>query len=138
MGLDLSIFPTIDAFLNSTSAVLLSLGYYFIRRRNIPAHKACMMGAAATSVLFLACYLTYHFFHGSTRFSGQGPIRTVYLSILATHTVLAAVIVPLVILTLVNALAGHFDRHRRLARWALPLWLYVSVTGVVIYWMLYH
>jgi uncharacterized membrane protein YozB (DUF420 family) len=138
MGLDLSIIPTVDAVLNSTSAVLLGMGYYFIRRRNIPAHKACMLGAAATSILFLACYLTYHFFHGTTRFGGEGPVRTLYLSILGTHTVLAAVIVPLVIVTLVRALRGRFDRHKRIARWTLPLWGYVSVTGVVIYWMLYH
>jgi uncharacterized membrane protein YozB (DUF420 family) len=138
MGLDLSIIPTVDAVWNSISAVLLSLGYYFIRRRNIAAHKACMMGATVTSVLFLICYLTYHFYHGTTRFGGQGSIRTVYLSILATHTVLAAAIGPLVIVTLYRALTGRFDRHKSIARWTLPLWLYVSVTGVVIYWMLYH
>jgi putative membrane protein len=138
MGLDLSIIPTVDAVLNSISAVLLSLGYYFIRRRNIAAHKACMMGAAVTSILFLICYLTYHFYHGTTRFGGPGTIRTVYLSILGTHTILAAVIVPMVVLTFYRALTYQFDPHRRVARWTLPLWLYVSVTGVVIYWMLYH
>ena len=138
MGFDLSIIPTIDAVLNTTSAVLLSFGYYFIRRKNIPAHKSCMLGATATSILFLACYLTYHYFHGTTRFSGTGTVRAIYLSILGTHTVLAAAIVPLVILTLSRALARRFDRHKRIARWTLPIWLYVSVTGVVVYWMLYH
>ena len=138
MGFDLSIIPTIDATLNTTSAVLLSFGYYFIRRGNIRAHKACMLGAAGTSTLFLACYLTYHYFHGTTRFAGTGTVRAIYLSILGTHTVLAAVIVPLVIVTLYRALARRFDLHKRVARWTLPIWLYVSVTGVVVYWMLYH
>lgn len=138
MGFDLSILPTVDATLNTTSAVLLSLGYFFIRRKNIQAHKACMIGATATSTLFLACYLTYHFFHGTTRFAGTGGVRTLYLSILGTHTILAAAIVPLVIVTLYRALTKRFDRHKRIARWTLPIWLYVSVTGVVVYWMLYH
>jgi len=138
MGFDLSIIPTIDAVLNTTSAVLLSFGYYFIRCKNIPAHKACMLGAVGTSTLFLAFYLTYHYFHGTTRFAGTGTVRTIYLSILGTHTVLAAAIVPLVILTLSRALARRFDRHKRIARWTLPIWLYVSVTGVIVYWMLYH
>jgi uncharacterized membrane protein YozB (DUF420 family) len=138
MGFDLSIIPTIDAVLNTTSAVLLSFGYYFIRRKNIPAHKACMLGAVGTSTLFLAFYLTYHYFHGTTRFAGTGTVRTIYLSILGTHTVLAAAIVPLVMLTLSRALARRFDRHKRIARWTLPIWLYVSVTGVIVYWMLYH
>jgi uncharacterized membrane protein YozB (DUF420 family) len=138
MGLDLSLLPTIDAVLNATSAALLVLGYVFIRRRNIPVHKACMLAAVGTSTLFLICYLTYHYFHGTTRFAGPGIVRSVYLSILASHTVLAAAIVPLVILTLVRALRERFDLHRRVARWTLPLWLYVSITGVVVYWMLYH
>ena len=138
MGFDLSIIPTIDAVLNTTSAVLLSFGYYFIRRRNIRAHKACMLGAVGTSTLFLACYLTYHFFHGTTRFEGTGAVRTMYLTILGTHTVLAVAIVPLVLVTLYRALRERFDLHKRVARWTLPIWLYVSVTGVVVYWMLYH
>ncbi len=138
MGLDLSIIPTVDALLNTTSATLLSLGYYFIRRRNIAAHKTCMIGATSTSILFLVCYLTYHYFHGTTRFTGQGSIRTVYLTILGTHTILAAVIVPMVIMTITRALRSRFDRHKKIARWTLPLWFYVSVTGVVVYWMLYH
>ena len=138
MGFDLSIFPTIDAVLNATTAALLTLGYIFIRRRNIPAHKTCMLAAVGTSTLFLICYLTYHYFHGTTRFPGHGVVRAVYLSILASHTVLAAAIVPLVILTLVRALRERFALHRRVARWTLPLWLYVSITGVIVYWMLYH
>lgn len=138
MGLDLSIIPTVDAFLNTTSAVLLSFGYYFIRRKNISAHRACMLGAVGTSTLFLACYLTYHFFHGTTRFQGTGTVRSVYLAILGTHTVLAAAIVPLVLVTLYRALRERFDLHKRVARWTLPIWLYVSITGVVVYWMLYH
>ncbi len=138
MGLDLSIIPTVDAFLNATSAVLLGFGYYFIRRKNIRAHKACMLGAVGTSTLFLACYLTYHFSHGTTRFAGTGTVRAVYLTILGTHTVLAAAIVPLVLVTLVRALRERFDLHKRIARWTLPIWLYVSITGVIVYWMLYH
>ena len=138
MGFDLSILPTVDALLNTTSAVLLSLGYYFIRRRNIRAHRACMIAAVGTSTLFLACYLTYHYFHGTTRFAGQGIVRMIYLTILGTHTVLAAAIVPLVIVTLYRALRERFDLHKRVARWTLPIWLYVSITGVIVYWMLYH
>jgi putative membrane protein len=138
MGFDLSILPTVDAFLNTTSAVLLGLGYYFIRRRNIRAHKTCMIAAVGTSTLFLACYLTYHYFHGTTRFTGQGTVRTVYLTILGTHTVVAVAVVPLVILTLHRAFRARFDLHKRIARWTLPIWLYVSITGVIVYWMLYH
>ena len=138
MGLDLSIIPTVDAFLNTTSAVLLGFGYYFIRRKNIRAHKACMLGAVGTSTLFLACYLTYHFFHGTTRFEGAGAVRSVYLAILGTHTVLAVATVPLVLFTLYRALRERFDLHKRVARWTLPIWLYVSITGVIVYWMLYH
>jgi putative membrane protein len=138
MGFDLSFLPTVDAALNSTSATLLILGYVFIRRGNVPAHKTCMISAVATSALFLICYLVYHYFHGTTRFAGSGALRAVYLAILGSHTILAAVIVPLVGLTLYHALRKRFDLHRRIARWTLPIWLYVSVTGVVVYWMLYH
>ena len=130
--------PLIDATLNASSAILLICGFYFIRRKNIPAHKACMLGALATSILFLICYLTYHYVHGVTRFPGHGLIRTFYLGLLASHTILAVVIVPLVLTTLYRAWRQSFDRHRRIARWTLPLWIYVSVTGVVVYWMLYH
>jgi uncharacterized membrane protein YozB (DUF420 family) len=138
MGLELSDLPTVDAALNASSAVLLTLGYIFIRRGNIRAHKTCMFSALGTSTIFLACYLTYHYFHGTTRFAGQGAVRPLYLTILISHTVLAAAIVPLVVTTLYRALRGRFALHRRVARWTLPAWLYVSVTGVVVYWMLYH
>ena len=130
--------PTIDAFLNASSAALLTLGYFFIRRKNVRAHKACMLSACATSTLFLVCYLTYHYYAGVTRFSGQGLARWIYFAILGSHTVLAAAIVPLVLMTLYRALRGRFEAHRRIARWTLPIWLYVSITGVVVYWMLYH
>lgn len=131
-------FPFIDATLNAASALLLICGFYFIRNKNIPAHKACMLAAFTTSILFLICYLTYHYFHGFTRFPGHGVVRTFYLALLGTHTILAVVIVPLVLTTLYRALSKRFDLHRRVAVWTLPLWIYVSVTGVVVYWMLYH
>jgi len=134
----LTLLPTLNAFLNALSALLLTTGYYFIRRRRITAHKRCMVAAVATSCLFLASYLTYHFQIGSKPFQGQGVIRIVYFSILISHTTLAAAIVPLVIMTLRRAWKGNFERHARLARRTLPLWLYVSVTGVVVYWMLYR
>ena len=132
------LLPAIDATLNATSAALLTLGYLFIRRKNVRAHKTCMISAVATSSLFLVCYLTYHYFHGVTRFPGRGAIRAIYFAILGSHMVLAAVIVPLVLVTLYRALSKRFDLHRRIARWTLPIWLYVSVTGVVVYWMLYQ
>jgi uncharacterized membrane protein YozB (DUF420 family) len=134
----LSFLPTVDATLNAASAVLLICGFYFIRRKNVAAHRACMLSAVATSTVFLLCYLTYHYFHGVTRFPGRGFIRTFYLALLSSHTILAAVIVPLVLTTLYRALRRRFDRHRRIAVWTLPLWIYVSITGVVVYWMLYH
>lgn len=134
----LSDFPAIDATLNATSAVLLATGYVCIRRRNIAAHKVCMLSAAGSSCLFLVCYLWYHAHHGVTRFRGIGAVRTFYFALLGSHTVLAALIVPLVIITLTLALRRNFARHRRVARWTLPVWLYVSLTGVLVYWMLYH
>ena len=130
--------PAVDALLNAASAILLALGFFFVRRKNIRAHKTCMLSAVATSTLFLACYLTYHYFHGVTRFTGQGAVRPFYFALLGSHTVLAAAIVPLVLATLYRALSARFDQHRRIARWTLPIWLYVSVTGVAVYWMLYH
>lgn len=130
--------PTIDAILNATSAILLLCGFFFIRRRKVSAHKVCMLSALGASALFLICYLTYHYYHGTTRFPGVGVVRTFYLALLASHTVLAAFIVPLVLVTLFRALRGTFDLHRRIARWTLPVWLYVSVTGVAVYWMLYR
>jgi uncharacterized membrane protein YozB (DUF420 family) len=138
--LSLSDLPAINATLNATSAVLLSLGYYFIRRRAITAHKRCMIGAFATSTLFLISYLIYHLpgRFGSIRFTGSGGVRIVYFTILISHTILAAVIVPLVLTTLSRAWKAQFEKHKRIARWTLPLWFYVSVTGVIIYWMLYQ
>lgn len=113
-------------------------GYLFIRSGKVQAHKFCMLSAFTASTLFLISYLTYHFQVGSVPFQGQGWIRWIYFTILISHTILAAVIVPLVMLTLFRALKGNFERHKRIARWALPLWLYVSVTGVIVYWMLYR
>jgi len=130
--------PALNAGLNATSAVLLATGYVLIRRGRRQAHKRVMLAALVSSALFLTSYLVYHAQVGSVRFRGQGAVRTLYFTILLTHTVLAVVIVPLVAMTLVPALRGRFDKHRRLARITLPLWAYVSVTGVVIYWMLYR
>lgn len=130
--------PALNATLNATAAVLLSIGYVLIRKGRIETHRKVMLAAFATSTLFLVSYLIYHANIGSKRFPGQGTIRTVYLTILLTHTVLAAAIVPLVIVTLSRGLSARYDRHRTIARWTLPLWLYVSVTGVIVYWMLYR
>jgi uncharacterized membrane protein YozB (DUF420 family) len=130
--------PALNAVLNATSAVLLLLGYLAIRRRARETHRRFMLAALATSSTFLVSYLVYHFQVGSVPFTGRGFLRVVYFAILLTHTVLAAAIVPLVLVTLVRALRERFDAHRRLARLTLPLWSYVSVTGVVIYWMLYR
>lgn len=130
--------PHLNAILNATSAVLLLTGYRFIRRGQVQAHRNCQISAVVTSTLFLISYLTYHYFHGSTRFTGQGVARPFYFSILLTHTILAVVIVPLILVTLYRAARGDFVKHRRIARWTLPLWLYVSVTGVIVYLMLYQ
>jgi putative membrane protein len=134
----LSEFPTIDATLNAASALLLTLGYFSIRRKRIQAHKVCMLSAFATSSLFLICYLWYHAHHGVNRFPRQGAVRNLYLALLGSHTILAVVVVPLILTTLYRAWRGRFKRHKKIARWTLPLWFYVSVTGVVVYWMLYH
>ena len=133
-----AILPAVNAALNALSACLLIGGFACIRRGRRAAHQRCMLAAFLVSVLFLASYLTLRYFAGMTRFEGQGWIRPVYFTILLSHTVLAAAIVPLVLVTLVRALRGELDRHVRIARWTLPLWLYVSVTGVLIYWLLYH
>jgi uncharacterized membrane protein YozB (DUF420 family) len=130
--------PAVNAILNATSAVLLLTGFFFIRRRRIAAHRACMIAALVSSALFLTSYLIYHAQVGSVRFPGQGAARTVYLSILLTHTVLAAALPVLALITLSRALRRRFPAHRRIARWTLPIWLYVSVTGIVVYWMLYQ
>ena len=133
-----AIFPVINATLNGTSAVLILVGRGFIKKGRMMAHRACMIAAVVTSSLFLISYLYYHAHVGSVRFQGHGLSRPVYFSILISHTFLAAVIVPLVIMTLLRGLRGRFDRHRVIARWTYPIWLYVSITGVVIYVMLYH
>ena len=130
--------PALNACLNATSALLLSAGYVFIRRRRIAAHRACMTGAASVSTAFLVSYVIYHWLAGSRPFTGQGWVRAVYFPVLITHIVLAAGMVPFVLTTLYRALAGDFVRHARLARWTLPVWLYVSVSGVAVYWMLYR
>jgi len=130
--------PTLNAALNGTSAVLLLLGYRFIRRRAISAHRSCMLAAFTVSIIFLVSYVVYHAQVGSVHFPGTGWARAVYFGILITHTILAALVPPLAIVTLSRALRGNFEPHRRLARWTFPIWLYVSVTGVVVYVMLYH
>lgn len=130
--------PALNATLNATSAVLLITAWILIKRGRWIAHRNVMLAAVCTSVLFLVSYLTYHAQVGSVRFTKEGPIRLVYFTILLTHTVLAAVIVPMVIVTLWRGLAAKYDRHRRIARWTLPVWLYVSVTGVIVYVMLYR
>jgi len=130
--------PSLNALLNAAAALLLIWGYTLIRRRRIQAHRKVMLAAFLTSSAFLVSYLVYHFQVGSVRFQKTGAIRTVYLGILLTHTVLAATVPPLAIVTLSRGLQARYDRHRRIARWTLPIWLYVSVTGVVVYWMLYR
>jgi uncharacterized membrane protein YozB (DUF420 family) len=136
--LSLRDLPTVNAGLNALAAVLLLAGWWLVRRGRREAHRAAMLAAVATSALFLVSYLVYHAQVGSVRFTGQGPIRTVYLAVLLSHTVLAAVIVPLVLVTLARALRGRFEAHRSVARFTLPLWVWVSVSGVAVYWMLYR
>lgn len=136
--MDYSKLPHLNALLNATSGLLLLAGFYFIRRRRITAHLRCMTAAIVVSCIFLISYLTYHYNHGSTRFMGQGLIRPAYFTILLSHTILAVVIVPLIIVTLRRAWRGDFRRHSRIARWTFPLWLYVSVTGVMVYLLLYQ
>ncbi len=133
-----SYFPAIEACLNTLSAVLLATGYIFIRKKQIRAHKACMVSAFITSAVFLVFYLADHFLRGIVYFPGHGAVRTFYLALLGTHSVLAAAIVPLALITLYRAWRQRFALHKRIARWTLPIWFYVSVTGVVVYWMLYH
>jgi uncharacterized membrane protein YozB (DUF420 family) len=132
------ILPTINATLNATAAVLLIWGYTLIRRKRVQTHRKVMTTAFITSCLFLICYLVYHAQVGSVHFPKTGFIRTVYFTILITHTSLAAAVPVLAVITLRRARAGNFARHRAIARWTLPIWLYVSVTGVVVYVMLYH
>ncbi len=130
--------PAVNAFLNGTAAVLLVAGYILIRQHRPHTHKKVMLAAFVTSCAFLVCYLIYHAHVGSVPFGHTGALRAAYLTILATHTVLAAAVPPLAIITLSRGLSSRFDRHRTIARWTLPIWLYVSVTGVVVYLMLYQ
>jgi uncharacterized membrane protein YozB (DUF420 family) len=137
-------FPHINASLNALSGIFLLFGLAFIKLGNAHKHRICMLSAFTTSTLFLACYITYHsirtyyFGLGPTRFTGEGIARPIYFLILGTHTILAIVVVPFILVTLRYALKGRFDSHRRLARWTYPMWLYVSVTGVIVYLMLYQ
>jgi putative membrane protein len=136
--MDVSLLPSVNAAFNAGSALFLILGYVLIRQRKRHAHRVAMLAALACSVLFLSSYLYYHYHAGSTRFPGTGVMRTTYLSILLSHTVLAAAVPFLAGVTVYRAFRGRFEKHRAIARWTLPIWLYVSVTGVVIYWMLYR
>jgi putative membrane protein len=130
--------PTLNAALNGCSALLLSAGYLAIRRRRVSLHRLCMLAAFSTSALFLISYLVYHGAVGATRFTRSGVLRVFYFSVLGSHTILAVVALPLAVMTLYLALRGRTARHRTVARWTIPIWLYVSVTGVVIYWLLYR
>ncbi|HEX9982793.1 MAG TPA: DUF420 domain-containing protein [Thermoanaerobaculia bacterium] len=136
----MSYFPIINASLNALSGVFLLIAFIFIKQRNIKWHRRFMLTACSTSVLFLISYVTYHALRGGvvTRFAGTGGIRTLYLTILTTHTILAVVILPLAILSVWNGLKMRVPQHRRVARWTFPLWMYVSVTGVLVYFFLYH
>ena len=136
--MNVSDLPALNATLNAIAAVLLLIGYREIRRGRIERHRAAMIGACVTSTLFLISYVIYHTAAGSRPFTGQGPIRAVYFVVLISHVLLAAAILPMVLVTLARALRAQFDRHAALARWTLPIWLYVSVTGVAVYLMLYH
>jgi len=132
------VFPVVNAILNGTSALLIAIGIVLIRQKRRTAHKRVMLTAVVTSSVFLVSYLYYHAHVGNVHFQGQGISRPVYFTILISHTLLAATVVPLVLVTVTRALRGRFDRHRSAARWTYPVWLYVSVTGVVIYFMLYQ
>ena len=140
----LQIFPHLNAALNALSGVFLLLGFYFIRRKQIEKHRAAMLTAFILSSLFLICYVTHHalrtyyFGLGPTKFTGEGVVRPIYFTILMTHTILATVIAPFILVTLGRALKGKFEMHKKLARWIFPVWVYVSITGVVVYLMLYQ
>ena len=136
--LDVTTLPAVNATLNSIAAVLLVTGYVLIRRGRVAQHRLCMLAAFGTSTLFLVSYLFYHAQVGSQPFTGQGPVRTVYFTILISHVSLAVLILPLALVTLRRGLRRDDARHVAIARWTLPIWLYVSVTGVVVYWMLYQ
>jgi uncharacterized membrane protein YozB (DUF420 family) len=140
----LQIFPHLNAALNATSGLFLLTGFYFIRTKQISKHRACMLTASIVSAVFLACYLTHHalrtyyFGLGPTRFTGEGLIRPIYFTILTSHTILAALVTPFVLLTLWRGLKGEYDKHKKIARFVFPVWLYVSVTGVIVYLLLYQ
>lgn len=136
--LDVSALPALNASLNAASAILLSAAYLFIRRRQIRRHRFTMLAAFSLSVLFLVSYVIYHAVAGSTRFAGPSAVRPIYFAILISHVILAALVLPLTLTTLYRAWRGVFDQHKRIARWTLPIWLYVSLSGVVVYLMLYH
>lgn len=135
-SIDLTILPAFNAILNSITAVLLTCSYIFIRRKMVKWHKAFNLTAVLCSVLFLVSYVVYHSLTESTPYGGEGPVRYIYYFVLLTHIVLAVVIVPLVLFTLLRALSGKFDKHRKIARWTLPIWLYVAITGVAVYLMI--
>ncbi|NIV11862.1 MAG: DUF420 domain-containing protein [Aliifodinibius sp.] len=136
--MSLADLPALNAMLNGLSFIFLMVGFYFIKNNKITAHKTCMLTALSVSVLFLISYLTYHFNVGSVRYTKQGWVRPVYFTILITHTVLAITLVPMIAVTLIQVLKDKFDKHRKIARWTLPIWMYVSITGVLIYMMLYQ
>ena len=136
--IELQALPALNASLNAASAAWLTAGWILIRLGRRKAHAACMTAAMATSALFLCSYLYYHAHHGVTRFQGQGLLRTFYFVVLTSHTVLAVVVLPMALLTFFRAVRGDLARHKAVARWTLPIWLYVAVTGVVVYWMLYR
>ena len=137
-GVNYAALPAVNASLNAATGLLLVLGYTLIRQRAVTGHTMCMLAAATTSTLFLVSYIVYHLHHGATRFPGTGPIRAVYFTILVSHTLLAIVQIPLIGMTLFRALRSQFHRHVTIARITLPIWLYVSATGVIVYWMLYR
>ena len=130
--------PAINASLNALSTVLLASGYALVRTRRIAQHRACMLAALTTSALFLVCYIVYHAQVGSVRFARQGVVRPIYFTILITHVTLAASVLPLALITATRGLKGRFPQHVRIARWTFPIWLYVSVTGVLVYVLLYQ
>lgn len=136
--MDIFLLPAINACLNTSSALLLIAGYILIHKKIVKGHMFCMLSACGTSVLFLISYLYYHAHHGMTHFTGQGLLKVAYFAILVSHTILAVVIVPLIMITLYRAFKGELTKHKGIARVTLPLWLYVSATGVVVYWMLYR
>lgn len=136
VGFDLHILPKFHAILNGTVAFLLSLSWYFIKQKKVKAHQLCNVTALVLSAMFLVSYVTYHSLTEPTRYGGEGLLKAVYLFLLLTHIVLAAVILPLILFTFLRAFSGRFDSHRRLARWTMPLWLYVSITGVIVYLMI--